>query len=194
MALNYATSTIVSDAFRQMELDPISSFSDQTEQASAAAEQYPEALNQCLEMMDWSFASKFENLVETTTLPVDANLPFTFVRPGDLLRLIEVQPNTVQWRLDQDALRADQAAPLTVRYMMKITDESKLPALFKRAVALRLAANLAMRWTSSTRARLLANEADMAIKVAMRADNNSASGHRYDGRARGSQWADEALA
>jgi len=192
MALNYATSTIVSDAFRQMELDPISAFGEETEKASAAAEQYPEAINQCLELTDWSFASKFVQLSAATTLPVDENLPYTYVRPGDLLRLIEVQPLSAQFRLDQDALRTDQPAPLTIRYMMKITDESKLPALFKRAVALRLAANLALRWTSSTRAKYLADEAEMSIKLAMRADRDSASAQRYDGRAHVGMWADEA--
>lgn len=193
MALNYATSTIVSDAFRQMELDPISSFGDATEQASAAAEQYPEAMKQCLEAVDWSFASKFENLPEAANLPVDADLPHNFVRPADLLRLIEVQPRSVCWRLDMDALRADHPAPLHIRYMAEITDESKLPSLFKRAVALRLAANLALRWTSSTRARYLANEADSALKIAMRADRSAASTQRYDGRARCSDWVEGAL-
>ena len=193
MALSYATSTIVSDAFRQMELDPISSFAEDSEQAAAAAEQFPEAMNQCLERLDWSFASKFVELSEAPNLPSDANLPYAYVRPGDLLRLIEVQPASVKFRLDQDALRADQSAPLTIRYMMKITDEAKLPALFKRAVALRLAANMAMRWTSSTRTKYLANEAELAIREAMRADRNSASMQNYNGGNLPSMWADEAL-
>ncbi len=193
MALNYATSTIVSDAFWQMKLDPISSFSDETEQASAAAEQYPEAMSQCLEQTDWSFASKFVELSLATSLPVDDNLPYTYVRPGDMVRLIEVQPSTVLFRLDQDALRADQAAPLKIRYMMKITDESKLPALFRKAVAFQLAANLAPRWSSSTRTKFLINEAEAAIKKAMRTDRNSASSQRYDGRDRVEIWADGAL-
>ena len=192
MALNYATSTIVSDAFRQMELDPISAFGEDTEQASAAAEQYPEAINQCLERLDWSFASKFVQLSEASNLPSDDNLPYAYVRPGDMLRLIEVQPSSVQFRLDQDALRADHAAPLTIRYMMKITDEAKLPALFKRAVALRLAANMAMRWTSSTRTKYLANEFEVAIREAMRADRNSASMQSYNGGSFAAMWADEA--
>jgi len=193
MALSYATSTIVSDAFRQMELDPISSFAEDSEQATAAAEAFPEAMNQCLERMDWSFASKFVELSEAPSLPVDANLPFSYVRPGDLVRLIEVQPFTVKFRLDQDALRADQGAPLTIRYMMKITDDAKLPALFKRAVALRLAANLALRWTSSTRTKYLESAAEMAIRDAMRGDRNTASMQNYNGEDFAPMWADEAL-
>ena len=81
MALSYATSTIVSDAFRQMELDPISSFAEDSEQAAAAAEQFPEAMNQCLERLDWSFASKFVELSEAPSLPTDDNLPYAYVRP-----------------------------------------------------------------------------------------------------------------
>ncbi len=193
MALNYATSTIVSDAFRQMEVDPISAFGEDTEQATAAAEQYPEAIQQCLERADWSFASKFAQLSEAPELPADQNLPYSYVRPGDLLRLIEVQPFTVKYRLDQDALRADQAAPLTIRYMMKITDEAKLPSLFKRAVALRLAANLALRWVSSTRARYLEGAFERAIMDALRADRNSASMQNYNGGETPAMWASEAL-
>lgn len=193
MALNYATSTIVSDAFRQMKLDPISAFGEESEEASAAAEQFPEAMAQCLEITDWSFASKFADLPLATSLPVDENLPYSYARPGDLVRLIEVQPATVLFRLDQDALRANQAAPLKIRYMMKITDESKLPAVFRKAVAFRLAANLAPRWTSSTRTKFLIAEAEAALKVAMRADRDSASSQRYDGRARQGMWADGVL-
>ena len=193
LALSYATSNIVSQAFRWMELAPISSFADDSEQAQAAAEQYPEAINQCLEEADWSFASKFASLNVSPSLPSDDDLPYAYVRPGDFLRLIDVKPNTVQYRLDQDALRADQATSLTIRYMAKITDESKLPALFKQVVSLRLAANLALRWSSSTRAKHLANEFELAMKKAMRADRASASSQRHDGRPRQGIWADEAL-
>lgn len=194
MVLPIATSNIVSQAFRFMEMSPISSFADDSEQATAALEQFPEAINQCMEMCDWSFASKFVDLPEAGSLPVDADLPFNFIRPGDLLRLIEVKPNSVQFRLDMDALRADQAAPLTIRYIAKITDESKLPALFKAAVSYRLAALLAPRWTTSAnRTKYLSDEADAALKKAMRVDARSASTMRYDGMARQSSWTAGAL-
>ena len=193
MAAVIAASNIAAQAFRLMEMSPISSFADESEQAQSAAEQYPEALAQCLEANDWSFASKVATL-PPASLPVDADLPYSYVRPGDFVRLIRVQPEGVIWRLDADALRADQAGGLTIRYSFKITNESKLPALFKSAVAYQLATMLAPRWTkSANRTEFLSKMAADALQKAKFSDRKSASSRRYDGGDREADIVGDAL-
>ncbi len=189
-----ATSGIAVQAFRLLEMSPISSFGDDSEQASSAEEQYPEALRMCLEANDWSFASTLASLPAVDEDSGDEDLPHVYTRPGDLVRLIDVKPASVLYRLDEDRLRADQAAPLRIRYTRLVTNEARLPGMFKTAVSYQLAALLAPRWTTSrNRADSLQAQADNWLGRAMKADRGSASSQRYDGRARQADWRGEAI-
>jgi hypothetical protein len=184
MTTPIATSTIVAQAWRFMELSPISSFDDNTEQARSAAEQYPNALRECLARADWSFASTIASLPEATrpqTVAEDPELPFFYQPPGDLVRLIEVgEPGTL-WRRDRDGLRADAPGPIRIRYTAEITNESILPAAFQTAVALRLAVLLGPRWLGTqTKLRELERRFEAELGNAKKQDSRSASGARYD--------------
>lgn len=179
-----ATSTIVAQAWRFLELAPISSFADDTEQARSAAEQYPNALRECLARADWSFASIVQNLPQATrpqSVAEDPELPYFYQTPSGLVRLLEVgTPDTV-WRLDRDGLRASDPAPLRIRYTGEITNEAILPAAFQAAVALRLALLLGPRWLGTqSKLRVLAQQFEMELAAAKKQDSRSASGQRYD--------------
>ncbi len=195
MPLIIATSTIVAQAWRFMELSPISSFDDDTEQARSAGEQYPNALRECLARADWSFASVMAQLAEATlpqTVVTDPDLPYFFQAPGDMIRLHEVGETTTRWRLDRDGLRSDTPAPLRIRYTAQITNEAVLPASFQTAVALRLAMLLGPRWLG-TQSKLadLSRRFDMEIANAKKQDARSASTVRYDDTGDSSDWASE---
>ena len=191
-----AASTIAAQAFRFMELSPISSYDDDSEQARAASEQYDMAMGHCLEVMDWSFASVLANLPEAVLSPTDAidpDLPYLYAMPGDLVRLHEVGEIGTKWRRDRQGIRADTPAPLQVRYTAKVTNEAILPATFQTAVALQLALLLAPRWlgTQSKISEIEARAARM-LKLAMRQDSQMASSARYDGLADQPDWVTEA--
>lgn len=179
-----ASSTIVAQAWRFMELSPISSFDDDTEQARSAAEQYPNALRECLSRADWSFASIVANLPEATrpqTVAEDPELPYYFQPPGDLVRLLEVGEPGTRWRRDRDGLRADVPGPLRVRYTGEITNEAILPAAFQTAVALRLAILLGPRWLgTASKIRELERRFETELGQAKKQDSRSASAARYD--------------
>ena len=179
-----ATGTIVAQAWRYMELAPISSFDDDSEQARSAAEQYPNALRECLSRADWSFASAIAMLPEAAlpqTVAADTDLPYFYQRPGDLVRLLECGDGTTRWRLDRDGLRADAPGPIRIRYTADITDEGTLPAAFQNAVALRLALLLGPRWlTTQTKMQALSKQFDFEIAQAKKHDARSASAARYD--------------
>lgn len=193
-----ATSTIAAQAFRLMELAPISSFADDTDQARAAAEQYDVALETCLEACDWSFASVFAGLSELAALPsgaaADPDLVFSYGLPGDCLALREVGDGFTRWRRDRDLVRADQAGPLPVRYTARIEDEDRLPATFRQAVSWRLAAMLAPAWSgTAARVQQLEDGAAQSLRQAMRQDARQASSERYDGGPDQPDWVEFAL-
>lgn len=192
----FAAASIPAQAFRFMELAPISSFGDDTPHAQDAADQYPIARRMCLEACDWSFASRVAAL-PPRSLPSydpDPDLHWAFAAPGDCVRLIEVGDPWVTWRRDGNLIRADQAGPLRVRYTADVTDEGQMPALFQTAVALRLAALLAPMWVGSdSKTQSLDQRAALALQAAMRTDARQASQQRYDGRSWGVEdWGDYA--
>lgn len=191
---NPATSSIVAQAFRHIGRTVISSLGDDSEEAEAAREQYPLAMKYCLEKTDWSFASTRRNISTIVSDPFpDPDLPYLFAVPGDVVKLREVGDKTTVWRLDRDGLRANVPAPLFVRYTGEISDETKTPAAFQDAVALRLACKLGPYW-SVTEARIaeLKDELRTTLKEAAREDARSASQSRYDDLSNQGDWATEA--
>lgn len=193
MPIVIATSSIVSQAFRMMERDPISSLGDDSEEAQAAAEQYPLALGHCLERNDWSFASTRRSLSAAATDPFpDPVLPYLYGLPGDVIRLREVGPQFTRWRVDRDGLRANVAAPLAVRYTGRIDNEAVLPAMFQTAVSLRLAWLLGPRYlVTASKLQEIDAQWKSTLKEAMRDDARSASGARYDDLPDQGDWATE---
>lgn len=187
-----ATSDIVAQAFRFMERLPPASFDDATEEARAATEQYPVAMGHCLARADWSFASTRAQLSAEVEAWPDPVLPWLYKLPPDCLQPREVGEDRTRWRVDRDGLRADAAAPLTIRYTARLTDETRLPDLFQTAVALRLAWLLAARFleTSTKIERLDAQWRD-TIKQAARDDARAASNARYDDLPEQPDWATE---
>lgn len=179
-----------------MEAGPISSFADDTPQARAAAEQYPVAMAMCLEACDWSFASTYAALPALAEQAViDPDLPHAFALPGDCLLIREIIDPAIRYRRDRDALRADAAGPLRLRYTAMIENEAALPATFRTAVAYRLASIIAPQWlTVDTKLARLEARADAALRQAMAADRQQASWSRYDGRPEQVDWTSEATA
>lgn len=196
MTFPFATSNIVAQAFGMVELSPPSSFADDTPQASDAAAFYPQALDICLELVDWGFASRMVALSEVA-LPdgaiLDPDLPYAFRLPGDCVALREIKIARAKYRLDEQVLRCDQAAPLPIRYTRRITNEAALPATFRTLVALQLAVYLAPRWlgVDSKREALTTNLTN-ARATAARADARTASPEAY-GESGASDWVTEAL-
>lgn len=195
-----ATSSIVSQAFRMLEVTPPSSLSDDTEKAAAAQEQYPLALRMSLEAADWSFASTLAYLplaALPATAAADPDLPFLYRLPGDLIRLHEVGDFDTMWRVDAIGgirhLRADQPAPLRVRYTADVVNEAVLPATFQTAVSAQLALLLGPRWQPITsKLELISAQHARAMTEARRQDARQASQARYDGLSDQGDWAKEA--
>jgi len=188
MTFSFATSIIVSQAFRYLELSPPSSFGDDSEKARDTVEMFPIAMRSCLAASDWSFASNLVNLPPRNELPTGAadeqRLPYIFSLPGDFITMQDVGDGDVKFRIDAgNLLRADDPGPLRIRYTRLVTDEAILPADFQDAVALRLACYLGNRDIGTTsKLDRLEQLANMRLQLAERRDARSASSQRYDGR------------
>jgi hypothetical protein len=191
-----AVATIVAQAFRYMEVTPPSSLDDDSQKARDAAEQYPNALLQCLEASDWSFASVIVSLPAAAlpgTVASDPDLPYFYRLPGDLVTIQEVGDGLTKWRRDREGLRADAVAPLRLRYTGTIINEASLSATFRDAVALTLACLLAPIWlTTDSKQQRIDAQRERALKKAIRQDARTASDARYDGLPDQGDWASEA--
>ena len=195
-----AASNIAQQAFRAMELAPISSFADDSPEAEDARQQYPVALGMLLETNDWSFASYLVSLPPATApeadFTIDDDLPSIYRLPADCVMLREVRPDGVAWRLDQTFLRTDEAGGIVIRYTRLVTAEAQLPAAFQTAVAYQLAVLLAPRWVGSrSKRKELKDDFAAALKEAERNDAPMASRQRYDegSDSRSADWVSEAL-
>ena len=175
-----------------MEQSPISSLGDESDEAQAAADQYPTSRQSVLQMHDWTAASELKKLPMVAlglTELADTDLPYAYNVPSDFLRLQAVIPDNVKFRLDRKYLRADQSGGLTIRYTVDLTAETEIPPLLRTAISYRLAADLAPQFTTSAnRAARLQTEFEAAVKVAMRADARGASPKRHDGLMDEGDW------
>ncbi|MBW4972081.1 hypothetical protein KZZ08_00530 [Roseovarius mucosus] len=192
-----AASTIVNQAFRFIELSPVSSFSDESEEATVALEQYPEALKMALESYDWSFARTLRilpPLVLEAPDVADPDLPHAYKLPADCVALRHIyEGDTFAWRVDAGMIRADRADALTIRYTRATERETDLPSLFRTLVSYQLAVLMSPRFVGSRtkQADLVSNLKD-AFTAATRADNHTASQARTDGRSDQGDWSHEA--
>lgn len=196
-----ATSTIVAQAFRHMELSPAWSLDETSEEAVAAKAAYPDALQMMLELADWSFAMRFVALPEIAELPEgnlapDETLPYLYKLPDDCLVVRQVgYPDCLglHWRIELDLMRANQSGPLPLRYTAKIQNETQLPALFREAVALQLAVLLMRQWVPQhTKHRDLRLALQEQVMQALHADARSASAERYDPIGNSADWVADA--
>lgn len=192
MPSSLSTSGIAAEAFRLIEQNPISSLADNSEKGQAAAEQYPAALRECLETAEWSFASTLASLAEAA-LPSraasDPALPYFYQLPGDCVRVLSVGDEWTNWRVDAIGLRADDPAPLQVRYTSLITNEARMPATFQFLVSLNLAIRLAPLFqTNSAKLDQLRDMARQQMVKALRQDARTASQQRADDLDAAEDW------
>jgi hypothetical protein len=187
-----AASTIPAQAFRFLELDPISSFADGAPEAAAAAEVYPESLRMVLEVAEWSFATRLAQLAEADLLDddvADDDLPHVFVLPDDCVAVREVLGLDVAWRLDQTYLRCDTGGPLKIRYTALIQNEARMPATVRTAVALQMAVLLAPRYMQTRTKRAdLVEQLREAMGMALRQDARNASPQAVHDDAWAGRW------
>ncbi|OWV39398.1 hypothetical protein [Mameliella alba] len=195
MTIDIATSSVVSQACRIMEIGPVASFADGSPQALALAEQYPEARDLVLQSHDWSAARVVAALAPVTVagLATDPDLAYSYQLPADCLKLWKVH-GTGAFRVDGRVIRSETAETLTIRYARQIEREADLGPDLRLAVAQQLAHLLAPVFVGSrTKRDSIEAGLERVLSVARVNDAHSASAHQLDGDAPDTSWVSEAL-
>lgn len=198
MTTSIAASTIAGQAFRLMELSPISSFADDSTEAQAAAEQYPVALQMCLEASDWSFASvtcALPEIVPPAGAYVDPERPHAFTLPADICVMREVGDDFTLWQVERGRLlRASDPGPIRIRYTAQITDETQLPATFRTVVTYQLAILLAPVFLGTqSKRQLLEQDLQNGMLQCRRMFTREASEASWSGEDLPDDWVSTAL-
>ncbi|MEE3101793.1 MAG: hypothetical protein VX463_18710, partial [Pseudomonadota bacterium] len=178
MDATLAGSEIVQQAFRYVIGAEAGGFGDDSEEARAARQLYPKALDQCLAEEDWPFASATRELAEDADPAAtvagwrdDAALPHAFALPDDALTPRAVRPRGTRWRREGPFIRADRADAIDLRFTRRATAEADLPAAFRDYVALTLAQMLAPRFAAQAEvAQLLADKLAAARTFAIKTE------------------------
>ena len=124
----------------------------------------------------WTFAIKRAKIPALSTAPAFGWL-YSYPLPSDFLRLIEVGNETnlydtdsgARFQVEGNAILCDEASPLQIRYVYRVTNTGLFSALFVEALACRLAAEIAEELTQNSGKRDMAwAEYKEAIKQARR--------------------------
>lgn len=129
---------IVNMANRDIDVDPITALSDDTERANVANEFYSQVLKEELSAHRWAFAEKhaFDDTADGTPSP-DVGFDHYYNLPADNLVLEEVL-GSVKYRVVQDAIHTSEDE-IYIVYTHSITDVTKFPSLFVKVLRFALA-------------------------------------------------------
>ena len=127
----------------------ITSLSDDTVAARFCNTNYAATRDSVVESSEWTFSIKRATLAPLSTGP-DWGYTYAYQVPADCLTLKTVKsstqvntPNGLDWVREGDQILCD-ANPIYIRYQKQITDTSLFSAAFVKALASRLAWDLAI--------------------------------------------------
>ena len=150
-------------------VERITSFSEDTKQSRICKEHYPVARDHLLAMMPWPFAT-----VRDQVTPSTATLPFgdgtVYDIPIDCVRVYKVFDtafNDIRYKIEGDKLICNETDQINLVYISNSVNESLYGPIFKEALSLRLAADMAYTFTKSTSSRqALLQEAELVMNRA----------------------------
>ena len=166
---------ICNSALVKLGASTIVSLTEGTKNANLCNEQYDKVRDALLRAHPWSFAiarAKLAQLAVTPTFGWD----HAYQLPADFLRVVAVYDNddgvgTVPYAVEGRTLLSD-ADDLYLRYVRREDDPNRFDALFREALAFRLAADLAIPIVqSNTLAERMTALADRMARKARAADS-----------------------
>lgn len=115
----------------------------------------------------WNFAIKRASIAASATSPLFTKSN-SFPLPSDFLRLLapdeEDNFNYRDWQIEGGGIVTDDDAPLEIRYIYNVTDPNEMDVLFREALAMKIAQELAEEITQSNQKKA---EAQQAYKEAI---------------------------
>jgi hypothetical protein len=168
---------LCSRALLRLGAQAIASLEEGTAEAEIAAGLYEGTRDALLSAHPWSFATAQSTLPRLQAVP-SADFRCAFQLPAGFLRALSAGGPGVgrglAYRILEDRLHAD-AEQVTLTYLFR-PDESAFPAFFAAALVARLSAEFCIPLTENTsRAQLLAAQAEAEGRAARRADSQQAT-------------------
>lgn len=143
---------ICNRALQKLGAKRITSLSEDSRNARACNAAYEEARDSELRKHPWNFAITRVSLAADTATP-DWGRANQFTLPADCLRIHDPYPednyNGRDWVVEGRKILTDESAPLYLRYIAQITDPNTMDALFREALAARIAAETCEEITQS---------------------------------------------
>lgn len=160
----------------------ITSLSDDNKQARAVSSCFDDLRDAELRAHRWQFSMKRVELAALVSTPA-FGYQYQYQVPADFLKLDMVDDRFpdpqldgyvneefLDYVLEGNLILTDIGAPLKLRYVGQVTDPNAWDALFREALACRIAAEIAEDLTQSTPKRQQAwDEYKQAVKEAMKA-------------------------
>ena len=162
---------IVNLALTRLGQDRVISISDDVEAARVMRSLWDFTRDAVLASYPWKFAIKRTSLPALSTAPA-YGWARQFTVPEECLRLVQVGDDYVfytglmeTFQLEGGVIMTDEAAPLRLRYVERVTNVGLWPVLFGRVVAMQLAIDACEKLTTSSAKQGVLNEA-YALAVA----------------------------
>lgn len=161
---------IANRALQKLGAERIVSLTQDSENARACNLAYSIVRDAELRNHPWNFAIKRAQLAVDATAPAfgPAN---SYTLPSDCLRLLPPDVsdnfNTHDWQIEGRKILTDDAAPLQIRYVCRVTDTAQYDSLFIEALSCALAQELCEQLTqSNSKAQIIRSDYLGAIRAA----------------------------
>jgi hypothetical protein len=149
--MSVSQTSLINKALTLCGAAPITSITDDTNNARTANRVYEIALKSVLTECRWTFATTRATLsLSADTMPwYHDGEAYVYVRPSTCLRIFEVSDRVARWREEGDYIISDTAS-LGIKYVFYHTDPSKYPAPFLEAFIDKLCTDVSYSIINST--------------------------------------------
>jgi hypothetical protein len=158
---------------------PIDSLTEDTDAKAQKAQdacnsQYEEAIDEVLVMADWACARARKTVTVDATAP-DFGYDYRYALPSSpyCLKVLEIDGDP-EYKIEGRYILTDQETSINLVYTKRITDETELDPLLRRAIALKIAHDISryLAPSESLRAAIMDELGDVLILA--RATNQAA--------------------
>lgn len=143
---------IVNAALIKLGEGTITSLTENSKPARLARAVYADLRDAVLQAHPWNFAVARAVLAADPTPPA-WGFAHAFTLPAEpdyCLRVLGLEDSAAEWRVEGRKILADEGGPLRILYVRRVTDPNEHSALFRDALAARIAAELAEPLKQST--------------------------------------------
>lgn len=139
---------IVNSGLIKVGADTITSLTDDSPEARAANAQYEKLRDEVLRAHPWNFAVTRASLARLAEAPA-FGFAYQYQLPADCLRVLAMNLGRARFEIEGRRLLTDEESADIV-YIARITDPNAFDAMFREALAYRIAADLAYPLANST--------------------------------------------